>query len=501
MRVPLVVSLAPLALALACSDEGPIQSSGPKLTISPATVSVETGADPITLQAVPQNGDLTGNVTWDLLSGNAGTLGASSGQNISFTPTDLGTSGGNVLVRATGTVGGTVQVATAAVQVNPSAHGRIALAIDPGGATGSVDITDPVSGNKTTFVANAPTVLRSNIIDAGTYTVTADAGIVVPGTLVDGTWDGTVTFDGGTPARSVQVPVLPNAQTSVGVTFALSGFLGRAWLPVSGAIVGYTETDILVDHTNVTPTGISAGGALAVAFDADRNLWATFADGTVRMYTPAALNSASPQATKSVSVANPTGIAIRGNVVVVGSCTGASTGGVSTFDRTLASPTATAGPISVGCVWGVSFDTADNGKLWVVSKSGGKVYRFTTATSGTVDPGFTTASIADAYGIAVDGNGSAWVTSCSGNSIQKVPPSGTPVGAAISLTDFPCPGGVALDKQGGVWVLSAGGGTGVSGSLVSINGGTGTPQLNSLSQVTFGGFAFEPAAVGLPTHQ
>ena len=93
MRIPLVVSLTPLALALACSDQGPIQGVGPRLTISPATVSVETGADPL-LQAVPQNGDLTGNVTWEVFTGNAGTLGASSGQTVNFTPTGLGTPGG-----------------------------------------------------------------------------------------------------------------------------------------------------------------------------------------------------------------------------------------------------------------------------------------------------------------------------------------------------------------------------------------------------------------------
>jgi hypothetical protein len=503
MRIPLVVSLAPLALVLACSNEGPIQSTGPKLSITPSSVSVETGADPLPLQAVPQNGDLTGNVTWSVLNGNAGTLAASSSQNVTFTPTDLGTPGGNVLIQATATVGGTVQAGTAAIQVVPSTHGRIALGIDPGGAVGSVDITDPVSGNKTTFVANAPTVLRSGIIDAGTYTVTADAGIVVPGTLVDGTWDGTVSFDGGTPARSVQVPVNPNAQTNVTVAFALSGFLGRAWLPVSGGIIGYTETDILVDHTNVIPTGISASGAVAVAFDADGNLWGTFGDGTVRMYTPAALNTASPQAAKSVSVAGPAGIAIRGNIAVVGSCTGSSTGGVFTFTRTDASPTASPSTSSgVGCIYGVSFDAGNNGKLWVVSKSAGKVYRYTTATSGTVDPGFTTVSITNAYGIAVDGSGNAWVSSCNASAVQdavqEVSPTGTLVGSAISFTNYPCPGGLALDKQGNLWVLSAGGGS--SGSLVTINGGTPTSQLNNLTQITFGGFAFDPAATGLPTH-
>jgi hypothetical protein len=247
-----VVYLAPVALAIACSDEGPIQNVGPKLTISPDTVSVETGADPITLQAVPQNGDLTGSVSWSVFTGNAGVLGPSSGTTVTFAPLDLGTAGGPVVIKATATVGGTVQPATAGVTVVPSTHGRIALGIDPGGAVGSVDISDPTSGTKTTFIANAPMVLRSKIIDAGTYVVTADAGIMVPGSLVDGTWDGTASFDAGTPARSIQVPVNPNVQTNVAVTFALRGFLGRVWLPVGGGIFGYTETDILVDHTNVT---------------------------------------------------------------------------------------------------------------------------------------------------------------------------------------------------------------------------------------------------------
>ena len=80
---------------------------------------------------------------------------------------------------------------------------------------------------------------------------------------------------------------------------------------------------------------------------------------------------------------------------------------------------------------------------------------------------------------------------------QLTPSPGTP----LSLSDFPCPGGLAFDKQGGLWVLTAGAGNGTSGSLVSISGSTPTSQLNSLSQVTFGGIAFDPAATNLPVHQ
>ena len=492
MRIPLVVSVAPLALALACSDEGPIQSVGPKLTISPATVSVETGADPIMLQAVPQNGDLTGNVTWDLLSGNAGTLAPSNGQTVAFTPTDLGTPGGNVLVRATATVGGTTQPATAAVQVVASTHGRIVLGIDPGGAVGSVDIIDPGSGSKTTFVANAPTVLRSKIIDAGTYTVTADAGIAVSGTVVDGVWDGTVQFDGGTPARSVQVPVRPNAETAVAVTFALRGGLGKLWIPVDGAMRSYTESQLLVDHAS--ETGISVGGVRAIAFDADGNLWATFSDG-IRMYTPDTQANGGTTEARTVSLANATGIAIRGDTIAVVTCnTSNNTGGVFTFSRSDVNATPVQLGVSVGCAYGISFDVGNNGKLWVASKSQSKVYRFTGTTAD-----FTAVAVTDAYGLAVDTAGNAWVTSCSGNSLQEISAAGSLVGSPLALPDFSCPGGLALDKQGGLWVLSAGSGS--NGNLVLVTGSSGNVQLNSLTQVTFGGIAFNPGAAGLPTHQ
>lgn len=491
MRIPLVVSVAPLALALACSDEGPIQSVGPKLTISPATVSVETGAAPITLQAVPQNGDLTGNVTWDLLSGNAGALAPSNSQTVAFTPTDLGTPGGNVVVRATATVGGTTQPATAAVQVVASTHGRIVLGIDPGSAVGSVDIIDPVGGGRATFVANAPTVLRSNIIDAGTYTVTADAGIAVPGTLVDGVWDGTVQFDGGTPARSVQVPVRPNAETAVAVTFALRGGLGKLWIPVDGAMRGYTETQLLVDHAS--ESGISVGQARALAFDADGNLWATFPDG-VRMYTPDTQANDGTTEARTVALLNATGIAIQGDTIAVATCDTSTTGGVFTFSRSNVNDTPHAlGTIS-GCIWGISYDVGDNGKLWVASRSQNKVYRFNAAgTSADFGP-----TVTDAYGIAVDTAGNAWATSCSGNSLVEISSTGS-AGSPLALQDFSCPGGLAFDKQGGLWVLSAGSGS--NGNLVLVTGGSDTIQLNSLTQVTFGGIAFNPGAAGLPTHQ
>ncbi|HZJ55800.1 MAG TPA: hypothetical protein VFD38_16785 [Myxococcaceae bacterium] len=491
MRIPLVVFVAVLALTIACTDEGPIQGAGPKLTISPATLSVETGADAITLQAAPQNGDLSGNVTWDVLSGNAGTLGASNGQTVTFTPTGLGTPGGAVVIKATAMVGGTLQPATAAVTVEPSTHGRIVMGIDPGDAVGWVDITDPNDGSKTTFVADAPTVVRSKIIDAGTYTVTADAGIAVAGNLVDGIWDGTVQFDGGTPARSVQVPVRPNAETTVGVNFALRGGLGRLWIPVDGAMRSFTESQLLGDHAS--ENGISVGGVRAIAFDADGNLWASFSDG-VRMYTPETQASDGSTAARTVTLSGATGIAIRGDTVVVATCSGNPSDGVFTFSRSDANANPVQLGVSVGCTYGISFDVGNNGKLWVASKSQGKVYRFTGTTAD-----FSGVTVSDAYGLAVDTAGNAWVTSCSGNSLQQINSTGSPVGSALALPDSVCPGGLAFDKQGSLWVLSEG--SQDNGTLVQVTGGNGVVQLSSLTQVTFGGVAFNPGAAGLPTHQ
>jgi hypothetical protein len=493
MRIPLVVSLTSLALVLACSDQGPIQGVGPKLTISPATVNVETGADPTPLQAVPQNGDLTGSVTWAVLNGTAGTLGPNGGQTVTFTPTDLGTPGGTVVITATATVGGTLQPANAAVTVVPSTHGRIVLGIDPGDAVGSVDITDPSSGSKTTFVADAPVVRRSGIIDAGTYTVTADAGIAVQGTLVDGIWDGTVQFDGGTPARSVQVPVRPNAEATVAVSFALRGGLGRLWIPVDGAIRGFTENQLLVDHAS--ENGTSVAGARALAFDADGNLWATFPDG-IRMFSPTTMAGNGSTADRTIDLTDATGVAIRGDIVAVASCSGNS---VSIFSRSVVNTTPAA-IITVTCPWGISFDGGDTGKLWVTSKQSGvngHVYRFP-AGGGDPENGVG-AAVPDAYGVVVDASSppNVWVSSCTGNFIQQVSPT---LGSQFSPPDlFSCPGGMAFDKQGGLWVLSAG--NGLNGNLVQVIGTNGTVQLSTLTEVRFGGLAFNPGAAGLPTHQ
>jgi hypothetical protein len=493
MRKLLVILGVVLCGAPGCSEEGPLQPTGPRLTISPATVSVETGADPITLGAIPQNGTLGPTVTWDLLSGSAGTLNAGSGITVGFTPAALGNGGGDVVVRATGTVNGTAQVGTATVTVVPSPHGRLVLGIDPGGASAWVDVTSPLLAAPLVFTASAPTVARTPLLDAGTYLVAADGGVLVGGSTVDGIFDGTVTvLDGGPPGPSASAVVVPNRETGVQIAYALRGGTGRLWIPAAGAIEGFTENDLFV--TLAASVGFAGTGARAVAFDADGNLWATFNDGTVRAFAASSLSSPTAAPVRSVSVTDPTGIAIRGDTVYVASCSGGKVEQFSRTDGTVPVTDFITGGVT--CPWGVAFDSA--GRLWVASKApspgNGKVSRFPATGGGTADMA---PALNDAFGVAIDSAGTVWATSCAGNSVQAV----SPAGSTITGPDLACPGGMAFDKSGTLWVLSKGTGPSSSGVLVQISGGSFGQRLSPFTSVEFGGIAFFPAAANLPIHQ
>jgi len=323
---------------------------------------------------------------------------------------------------------------------------------------------------------------------------------------VDSVYDGTVQFDGGTPARSLDVPVRPNQETGIAVRFALRGGQGRLWLPASDNVRGYTETELVIEHDG--QTGFLAAGGRAVAFDADGNLWATFSDGTVRQYAPESLASPSATPAKTVAVNDPTGIAISGNTVLVASC---GDGKVYQFQRTDPAPAPT-GFITGGvtCPWGISYDSGGTGKVWVTQHSGanGHVFRYP-ATGGAIPEAGIGTAVNDAYGVAIDVAGNVWVSSCAQSSIQRVHP--TPADTAIGpplFTDFACSGGLAFDKAGTLWVVSQGNTGNPNGNLISMtqlqDGGvasTGSIQLSNLSQVSFGGLAFDPAAAGLPVHQ
>jgi hypothetical protein len=487
MRITLAVLLVTLTFHLGCADEGPIQPTGPKLTVSPATVSVETGADSIPLSAVPQNGTLSGDVNWEVLSGNSGALSASTGTTVNFTPSALGTAGGTVVVKATGTVGGTTQSGASTITVKPSTRGRIFLTINLNGAPGTVQVSGPSLSPPAVFTQTGTTPL----IDPGSYSITPDAGVVVPGPTVDSIFDGVVTVDGGTPGPSASVAVVANAQSSAQVDFVLRGGRGRLWVPALDNLLGYTENDLFV--TSVADTGFSAPGGRAIAFDADGNLWATFPTA-VQMYASSVLGQPSATPSRVVDVNDATGIAIHGDTVLVASCADNKVYRLFRSTQDGPAPFITGG---VSCPWGVAFEAG--GKIWVASKTSGAVARYP-ATGGPTSE--TPVSFADAYGVAIDASGNVWASSCSGNKVQQLTPS---AGTAITDPDFLiCPGGLAFDNSGALWVLSKGRGPSFDGALVRITGpaagGVGS-AITPMHQVQFGGIAFSPANAALPLHQ
>jgi hypothetical protein len=485
MRITLAVLLVTLAFQLSCSDEGPIQPTGPKLTVSPATVSVDTGGDPISLSAVPQNGTLSGDINWEVLSGNSGALGASIGTTVTFTPSALGTAGGTVVVKATGTVGGTTQAGASTITVKPSTKGRIFLTINLNGAPGAVQVTGPSLTPPAVFTQTGTTPL----IAPGSYSITPDAGVVVPGQTVDSIFDGLVSVDGGTPdVPSASLAVVANAQSKAQVDFVLRGGRGRLWVPAADNLLGYTENDLFV--TQVADTGFSAPGGRAIAFDADGNLWATFPTG-VQMYAASVLGQPGATASRVVAVNDATGVAIKGDTVLVASCNDNKV--YRLFRSTQDAPAAfiTGG---VSCPWGVAFDSA--GKVWVASKNSGAVARFPATGGGSSE---TSTAFADAYGVAIDASGNVWASSCSGNMVEQLP-SGTPITDPNFLI---CPGGLAFDNSGALWVLSKGQGP-TPGALVRITGpaqGNVGNAITPMNQVNFGGIAFSPANAALPVHQ
>jgi sugar lactone lactonase YvrE len=110
-------------------------------------------------------------------------------------------------------------------------------------------------------------------------------------------------------------------------------------------------------------------------------------------------------------------------------------------------------------VRGIAIDAA--GDAWVAnqaSPSNNTVYDVTELSptgsflSGT--SGYTTASLNEPYGIAIDLGGNAWVTNFTGSSVTKLSPSGSNLSAAGYTGTLNEPNSVAIDAGGDAWVTS-----------------------------------------------
>ena len=107
----------------------------------------------------------------------------------------------------------------------------------------------------------------------------------------------------------------------------------------------------------------------------------------------------------------------------------------------------------------IAIDAA--GDAWVAnqsSPSNNSVYDVTELSStgsflsGT--SGYTTASLNEPYGIAIDHSGNAWVTNFTGNSVTKLSPTGSNLSGGGYTGTLDEPDSVAIDAFGSAWVTS-----------------------------------------------
>jgi streptogramin lyase len=109
---------------------------------------------------------------------------------------------------------------------------------------------------------------------------------------------------------------------------------------------------------------------------------------------------------------------------------------------------------------GIAIDAA--GDAWIANQSSphnnGIYYVTELSSSGSVlsgTNGYTTASLNEPYGIAIDHSGNAWVTNFTGGSVTELSPSGSNLSGTGGFTGtLDEPDSVAIDAFGSAWVTS-----------------------------------------------
>lgn len=498
----LLLSLVIATGSVGCGDSG---GSGPLVTVSPATLTVSTGDDAAGFQATLSNG-ATGTVTWTLdPASGLGSISSTTGTTTSYTPPPLGAGGGTAKLRASvGTLG-----YTATITVNTATTGALTITVGrPGAAPASLTVTGPGGFSQVFTVQNTQNILTLSKLAPGSYTITAAE-------IVDTT---SQTVDTKYAAPPVTATVAANATATATVTYASEPGYGQLW--VSGGnsdLDGFTEDDLFVQRTpGVTPTtGATVQG---IAFDAAGSLWASLANNTVVSYAKDGLASSdplSPAVTLSDSISDPGGVAIGAD----GRMWVANCGNNSVRAYPLAGGTAAVviGSTSFNCPRGIAFDTAGN--LWVTNTgAGGSVIRFANAaiaaTNPTASPSATITPPSGGtqpYGVALDKDGNVWVAYCGGSKVARYTNGAFTAAAAVLSQDgtqqpfnLDCPVALALDKSGRLWVGNKGTAAG-SGTLSAFStsdmasGGAAAPLTQSTSiGITVGGLAFNPTAANLP---
>jgi len=502
MRTLTAVPLSTLivVIAVGCGGSG---SSGPLVTVSPASLTVETGGDAVTFQADLSNG-ATGPVSWTLDPATGlGTLSSATGLQTVYTPPPLGGSPGTLKVRAqaSGNVG-----YTATVTVNAATTGALTIAVPflPTASPAALTVTGP-GGSQNVSTLNTVTLNR---LAPGSYTVSA-AEITSVGSYVSAKY----------AANDVQVSVTTNAVANATVNYLPEPGYGL-WIAEgspSVALLGFTQDDLQAQYT-ASSTVTTSATAEGLAFDASGDLWASIGTALVR-YTAASLALPSPPPAQTISgLSGASGVAIGpGSLVWVANCTGNSLQAYTAGGTLHISITGTSSGLA--CPRGIAFDGASPPNLWVANQNG-DVVRFSaatisaTTTTATHDlgpltkPGTTAAPV----GLAIDTAGNLWVSFCTGDTVARYAKSGTGVAttASVVLTansssgtaSLACPTAIAFDNSGNLWVGNRGNTTltSVPASALGATGSPATfPQHGELQAgIDYGGLAIHPKPAGLP---
>jgi sugar lactone lactonase YvrE len=506
----LLLSILASACLLGCSDNA---GSGPLLTVSPATLPVNTGDNAATFQAVLSNG-ATGPVSWTLDPATGlGSISTSSGLQTSYQPPPLGTAAGTVKLRAqAGSLG-----FTATITVSASTTGSLTITVTglPTPSPASVTVTGP-SGSSVVSIQTSTTLTK---LPPGSYTVTA-AEITLSSATVNSKYS----------APPATATVAANAVASATVTYASEPGYGLLWVSsaTTETLLGFDEAGLFANTGPALTPGTNAA-AQGIAFDASGAMWASLkgTPGSVVRYAAADLATASqvsplvPTATLTDQVSDPAGVAIGpdGRIWVANCTTNALTAYALTGGSAEIVIRNTANAAIFKCPRGIAFDAPPAGNLWVANRDG-SVERFPSAqisaSNSTAAPDTTLTAPSGAsqpYGVALDKTGNLWVAYCGGSQVARFN-SGSFTTAAAVLTQvtasnpltLDCPVALALDNSGRLWAANAGtsnaGGT-LSAFAATDIAGSGTssptprPQLTGVG-ITVGGLAFNPTSTDLP---
>lgn len=518
--------LAPLlALVLTACPSG--STSTPVLFVTPVTLTLNAGSPAQTFTASVSGS--SGAVSWSLNpASSAGSISPTSGPSTVYTPPP--SVAASTTVTITAALAGSSASATAVITLTPApaTTGSLQVAISglPSGLGAQVSVSGPGGFSR---ILSASQTLSSLV--PGSYTLTP-ASITQPGTYVDSIF----------AANPTTATVTAGAAATTTIGYAQLPGSGKLWVPFTTSIGGYAEAQ-LASGTSQPPAIAFAGGDIgrleALVFDKDGNLWASdFNYCHLFRYNASKLGQIGTVA-PDVTLGNgrtcdpskldgPSAMAFdkNGNLWVgqynSASLTMYTSAQLSTSGNPV--PLVLTSP-ALKRARGLAFDAAGN--LWVGNLDFHNLLMFAPdkltaggmqTPSRTLESPAFTMPLGGGYvaGLAFDQDGNLWVSNYTARTLLLFSPSklagGTQnpdktVTPAVINPDGNGPGGLALDKQGNLWVTYTASAANLANyRLVRINaadltdGGSPKPaaELTGYSQFGFGIPAFDPAPTSLP---